>query len=1172
MNIVNKKRFCLNIAKTKGRAGSVLIYALVALLVIVTVIGTILAVASSNMKSSTDAHVKNQSYYTAYSVARRVAEWIATDDSDALISGSRFKLIQTLDELIDDDTETPQLELQSFSEADLGDGMGDCVVNISYADPDKSHLKVIATATHGDESTTLNATVKTPRPTIDATTDDGSDSTPTVYTIPKSGTYRLEVWGAQGGNGVSIGAFGVRRGGYGGYSRGDVYLEKDTVIILTAGGMGRTSAGGDTDGGYNGGGALTGVATNYSASGGGASDIRIGTDDLYSRIIVAGGGGGGVSVDTNNHGGGGAAGGLTGIPLGNGGTQTAGGTSGGTFGIGGAGSTSAYGGGGGGWYGGGAHNGSSGSGGLGGGGGSGWVYTPSSFAIWSAAHVDLADQLATALGTHYLQNIQLLAGINTSFISPSGGYEDGHSGNGYARVTFIEENDDTMPPTNVTPNIGPTAGGQDITVKGSGFLQPGNSDGAGGYTGNYDYVEDNLIVHLDALNKDGLGDGERDPEKADTWTNLADPSGDSDFKLINNPADSFRAISFNGANQYAVSKNNLDLSAYDHITVEATFKPEGSPNNGFIYEYSKNWNITSGTAVQSTAGGFGMILNSNGSAYAAGTIHTNNKVSGTDFPRNYTWDNVNRVQTHTNTFASVADIVGRQAYIDGIYKPFNSGNNTSLVGTFSQHPFYLAARFNSSGGSNVVAPPGSFFTGSIYSIRIYGKKLSQDEITHNNETDDFKFKNPPVVSLDGAPCEEVVVVDDSTIICTTPAHSEGLVACDVDLHHELLVQHSPNAYKYVEGSTFDGRYSVTSIKSNKTGTNIADSKGGDTITIKGKNFLYPPSGYELAPYVTSGLFLHYDGINNNNEGYSKAAHKDNIDTWKDLSNLSSTGVSGTSYDGTILGTDNMQNHWRPQSFSVGDPSDLVARWVHSSNFGNVSVATAEIVVKPPDYGQNNTIAFNDGGDTTGTWQGGRGWWARKSSAADYFFLDYNPTTTLQTQTFLYNETNSPIDTVLAKEVYLTRDSDFGLKAYPGFRANDIAGVITSPNITANLPQLHYLRLETVIPGSNAKNECTYYSARLYNRILSASEIATNRTADIDRFLELTPISVTVGDEKLHMSNVRVIDDETIECVIPPHAAGTVDVSVNLYGKELELNNSFNYAFNPKDDIKWSYGD
>ena len=66
---------------------------------------------------------------------------------------------------------------------------------------------------------------------------------------------------------------------------------------------------GATSGGFNGGGAGCSRTYNYSTygqGGGGASDIRIGQDSLYARVIVAGGGGGSSSEDslTTKYGGG----------------------------------------------------------------------------------------------------------------------------------------------------------------------------------------------------------------------------------------------------------------------------------------------------------------------------------------------------------------------------------------------------------------------------------------------------------------------------------------------------------------------------------------------------------------------------------------------------------------------------------------------------------------------------------------------------------------------------------------------------------------------------------------------------------------------------------------------------------------------------------------------------
>jgi len=241
--------------------------------------------------------------------------------------------------------------------------------------------------------------------------------------IPYDHEYFLEVWGAQGGNG----------GGRGGYSYGNIYLEKGTILYVYSGGSGANK-------GFNGGG------TSRVGYGGGASDIRIGTDSLYSRVIVAGGGGGHGSdgcaagaVGGGTNGGGASNSGSCGTQAG-GGTQTSGGTYGiyrsaigtiGKFGSGANALTSGGnyygGGGGGGWYGGGSGATSGWS--NGGGGGSGFIYTADTA---SAIESDTAWLLNS---NYYLTDAATLSGSNY-FTSPSGAIETGHPGNGYARITI----------------------------------------------------------------------------------------------------------------------------------------------------------------------------------------------------------------------------------------------------------------------------------------------------------------------------------------------------------------------------------------------------------------------------------------------------------------------------------------------------------------------------------------------------------------------------------------------------------------------------------------------------------------------------------------------------------------------------------------------------------------
>ena len=107
----------------------------------------------------------------------------------------------------------------------------------------------------------------------------------TITLVP--GNYRLEVWGAQGGYGYSNNS--SYQPGNGGYAKGDLQITSNVNAYIYAGGSGATGVASTiSQGGFNGGGAS---GYNYSGSGGGASDIRLEENDLYSRVIVAGGGG-----------------------------------------------------------------------------------------------------------------------------------------------------------------------------------------------------------------------------------------------------------------------------------------------------------------------------------------------------------------------------------------------------------------------------------------------------------------------------------------------------------------------------------------------------------------------------------------------------------------------------------------------------------------------------------------------------------------------------------------------------------------------------------------------------------------------------------------------------------------------------------------------------------------
>ena len=256
-----------------------------------------------------------------------------------------------------------------------------------------------------------------------------------TFTVPTTGTYKLETWGAQGYS-VNSTFFG----GYGGYSVGFVQLKNNTNLYIYVGQTGPGGYGNFTS--YPNGGASYGASPVQGGSGGGSTHILLTESDLSAlknnldEILIVSGGGGASTYYTGWNGTGGHAGGYMGgtgtrltidagkYTAGTGGSQTNGGSTGscggenGSFGKGG--STSTWGGsGGGGFYGGGGNCGAT------GGGGSGYI----------------GNSLLTEKAM-YCYNCQESKDISTKTISttctsstPTANCSK--QGNGYARITLV---------------------------------------------------------------------------------------------------------------------------------------------------------------------------------------------------------------------------------------------------------------------------------------------------------------------------------------------------------------------------------------------------------------------------------------------------------------------------------------------------------------------------------------------------------------------------------------------------------------------------------------------------------------------------------------------------------------------------------------------------------------
>ena len=361
-----------------------------------------------------------------------------------------------------------------------------------------------------------------------------------TYTVPCTGSYKLETWGASGGAVTYSG--NTYRGGFGGYSTGNVSLTKGSTLYINIGGAGTGGvANQNYNGGYNGGGSTNGTSgtDHYHSSGGGATHIATKSgllsslsSNLSSILIVSGGGGGGYihTAGTGYGSLGGSGGGYLGTDAttsgsngsqGLGGSQTAGGkystatatsdTSYGSFGQGGKPSASWGSAGGGGYYGGGASRGQTGTNGnSGGGGGSGYIGNSLLTDKYMYCY-NCSTSTATATKTY-----------TTTNVSASAVSDYAKSGNGAAKITFLGNVNYIVTYSQgygtlaVPYKKGYVFGGWYTEPNGQGTLVTSDSDLASEsdhtlyakweracsvptftYTGNYEIVDDNNTIITD---------------------------------------------------------------------------------------------------------------------------------------------------------------------------------------------------------------------------------------------------------------------------------------------------------------------------------------------------------------------------------------------------------------------------------------------------------------------------------------------------------------------------------------------------------------------------------------------------------------------------------------------------------------------------------------------------
>ena len=568
------------------------------------------------------------------------------------------------------------------------------------------------------------------------------------FTAPVTGIYKLEAWGAQGGSTTTNGTMPTLDGGKGGYSYGNVYLTAGQTIYLAVGGEGKeivsSTANGKQSiaGGFNGGGqAISDGTPNHSGSGGGATHFAYalesgsggvlsayGAETDQSKVLLVAGGGGGsyTSSSIKYYSSGGYGGGETGgdaivhytsKPITNsgftyydgltipGGTQTAIQNDGkfvyGAFGKGtdatGSGSTNIYtgtdSGGGGGWYGGAKLCYKQGGGGMAGGGGSG--------------HCN-EDELLQSCGYATI-------GGNEDFKLPDGTIATGNTGNGYARVTFVEtiKVHDFSYSGSVQTFTAPVSGKYILEAWGaSGGSTDITQGGKGAYTNGILRLSAGETVYV-YVGGEGTGNAwsSEHPNNLGGWNGGADSKNDERELYITTRI----YASGGGATDFRLVKSSEDdgWSGFDslksRIMVAAAGGGSMKHNNT-----EKSANGGSGGALQGFDG-----VNNNGLTYTGPSYGATQTSGGYGVYQSVTQGYPDQIYTGIGQF--------------GYVKPSNQDDNAYTTGGSGYYAGGCARHTSGSSG-------GSSFISGYKGCDAIDSESTENNIIHTNQPDHYSGK------------------------------------------------------------------------------------------------------------------------------------------------------------------------------------------------------------------------------------------------------------------------------------------------------------------------------------------------------------------------------------------------------------------------------------------------
>jgi len=237
-----------------------------------------------------------------------------------------------------------------------------------------------------------------------------------------------------------------------------------------------------------------------------------------------------------------------------------------------------------------------------------------------------------------------------------------------------------------------------------------------------DYIEDGMILHFDGINNAGLGDNNHDTS-ATRWTNLCEVGNDEVLYdgILNGPVWGENCLIFDGINDWV----SIGQMNYSDVTIEAIVentqikdKEVGYVGNwqsggyGLLY----NSSVESTKKYQNQFAGYIQVPTGSGSGYKL--INSDNQIS---INKKYILTaNYDKEKNEINFWEN-----GTKKTLSNVEGNIKSPSNNTIM-----------ALGTNPGGSNA---GGSYLDGKIYSVRIYNRCLTDNEIKQNYNKDKSRF-------------------------------------------------------------------------------------------------------------------------------------------------------------------------------------------------------------------------------------------------------------------------------------------------------------------------------------------------------------------------------------------------------------------------------------------------